>query len=382
MKELQFTAVVMLSLMTLALILLLPGKVSRDRVANLSRWLMASGLAILDIQFLIQYIFGFREIGVTQAVFVNLLFIIPCATLMSLSILNLQRQGKLTFWMKWTGPVTYLTVVTILTVAEVTDKKSFGSGSSHLLVAEIIAGALYGIMQLYYSYLHLKELSRMEYILNNYFDHSKSRILYWIKGSSITLSLLAMGAPILIFSQNWLLRIYCTFLFMAIFAMWFCFVRYVISSELNHVNEAEQSKEEEEAEEKKDKQDGLRTSTSGKAGLPPTAKMRAEKAAGQWADGEGYLRQGITSPVAAQEMNLPRYLLTAWVKESGYNSFSNWVTTLRIERAKKLMLENPDWSNETIADLCGISRSHFQRVFKEETGQSPADFVNSKTKAR
>ena len=47
------------------------------------------------MQFLIQYVTGLRAMGVTQAVLVNLTLLLPASGLMSLAILNLQRQGRL-----------------------------------------------------------------------------------------------------------------------------------------------------------------------------------------------------------------------------------------------------------------------------------------------
>ena len=80
----QFTAMVLMSMLTLTLVFLLPRRAERDRSFVRSRWLMAGGMALLAVQFLLQYVFGFREMGVTQAVMINLLFFIPTSVLISL----------------------------------------------------------------------------------------------------------------------------------------------------------------------------------------------------------------------------------------------------------------------------------------------------------
>ena len=66
MEYMQFTAVVLMTLLTLKL-LLLPGKVSANPVATESRWMMAAGTMALVLQFLLQLILGLRAMGVTQA---------------------------------------------------------------------------------------------------------------------------------------------------------------------------------------------------------------------------------------------------------------------------------------------------------------------------
>jgi NAD-dependent dihydropyrimidine dehydrogenase PreA subunit len=49
---------------------------------------------------------------------------------------------------------------------------------------------------------------------------------------------------------------------------------------------------------------------------------------------------------------------------------------LRIEEAKQLLAEHPDWSNDNIALACGFSsRSYFQNVFRKQTGMTPAQFA-------
>ena len=71
MTEMQFSAMVLMSLLAVTLIVLLPRRVMTEPVLNRSRWLMVGGTALVAVQFLLQYTFGFRQMGVTQAVMVN-----------------------------------------------------------------------------------------------------------------------------------------------------------------------------------------------------------------------------------------------------------------------------------------------------------------------
>ena len=362
MKEMQFTAVVLMMLMALTLATLLPRRVVEDRVANRSRWLMTAGLTLIAVQFLIQYFSGLREENVSQAIIVNIAFFIPAAALMSLNIINLERQGHITRTEWIIGLVTWLVAMSLL---------FFGvSGSplpKRLLWAEVTASAVYGLMQIYYSWLHLREVSRMELVLADYYDQERSELLTWMKMTIVILALTTVFVPLLIFSNGWLLAGFALFLFLGIYYMWFCFVRYVLTSASRKVREAEQSAELE----KRENSAGDNVS----AHLTDEALQRVDESVARWTATGGHLRSGITKPAAAQEMQLPLYLLSAWVKARGYGSYTRWITSLRVVEAKQTLLEHPDWSNEAIADHCGISRSHFQRVFKQETKLSPAEFV-------
>ena len=77
MGEAQFSAMVLMAVLTITLTVLLPRKVSGDQMLNRSRWMMAGGTALMSIQFLLQYLLKLRMMGVTQAVMVNLLFLFP-----------------------------------------------------------------------------------------------------------------------------------------------------------------------------------------------------------------------------------------------------------------------------------------------------------------
>ena len=106
-----------------------------------------------------------------------------------------------------------------------------------------------------------------------------------------------------------------------------------------------------------------------------TVDEQMTKAVEQWTAKGRHRTAGITSPVAAAEMGVARYQLTAWVKQSGYESFSQWMTALRIDEAKRVILEHPDWGSEAVADYCGFnSRQYFHTVFRQHMGVTPAQY--------
>ena len=366
MKEMQLTGIVMMTLMALSLATLLPRRVKEDHVANRSRWLMTIGLSLIAVQFFVQYVTGLRETNKSLAVIVNLAFFIPAAAHMALNITNLMRQGHFKRLEVLIGPVTW-----IVSIGWLAFGLMGGEDSSRLFWTEIAASILYGLMQLCFSWFHLREMSRMELVLANYYDEERDELLSWMKLSIAMLALMTPLVPLFLFSSGWLLAGFALFLFFCIYYMWFCFVRYILTGALNRVSEAEQSAEEETIEKTSD--DSAPTST-----VTDEALQRATQAVERWIAEGSYLRSGITKPMAAQEMKLPVYLLSAWIKSQGHASYSRWITTLRVEEAKRTLQAHPDWSIEAVADHCGISRSHFQRVFKQETGLSPADFMSSR----
>ena len=103
---------------------------------------------------------------------------------------------------------------------------------------------------------------------------------------------------------------------------------------------------------------------------------RIDAIVNRWIEAGNHLRSGITIQIAADEMKIPRYQFSAWLKNTEQELFSPWLTYLRVEEAKRQMLAHPDWSNDNIAEHCGFgSRSYFQTVFRKNTGMTPMEFV-------
>lgn len=375
MKELQFSIVVLMVLMCSALILLMPGRVRRDEVSNHSRWLMTGALALIGVQFLIQYVTGLRAMGVTQAVLVNLALLLPASGLMSLTILNLQRQGRLTAFERWLWPAVSLLVIVVLAVVVWTDGHQLEQLSERVRWTEIGLGVVYAAMQIYYSMMEFRELQRMEAAIANYYDREHRGLTQWIKHAIGVTGLMAVFVPVFIFGPNILLIIYGLAFFWGIFMMWFCFVRYFTSNDAKRVREAEENAEESVREAEENALADAPSPLGGDLQSPtPDAMQHVSRAVERWLASGAHLKAGITSPMAAEAMKIPRYQLTAWVKASGHLSFTRWITTLRIEEAKRVLREHPDWTNEAVADHCGFNRTHFQKIFKQETGKAPAEY--------
>jgi AraC-like DNA-binding protein len=104
-------------------------------------------------------------------------------------------------------------------------------------------------------------------------------------------------------------------------------------------------------------------------------RQHVEAIVGKWLAEGRHLKSGITMQTACADMNLPRYQLNLWLKTTEWELFSHWLTYLRIEEAKRLLIEHPDWSNDTIAAHCGFNtRNYFHTVFRKQTGMTPAQY--------
>lgn len=349
----QFSAILLLTLLALKLFLLPQSMITSD-VVRKSRWFLFFGTSLLALQFLLQYIFGLRARGVTYAVMLNLAFFIPCTVFFSLAVLYLQRRGKVSLIEKYIGvPVWFLSMAII----------AIGIMTGKLLLTEIIATVLYAAMQIFYTIHEMRYMRHLRETLANYYDADMEHVLRWMQWSVIQLTLMAVMVPVIIFGHGPLLVLFALLFFFGIFYLVDSFCLFVVSNTPAKVVEAETEQAETESEESEEN-------------VTDDAWHRVDLAVDAWTAKRGHLKVGLNMPNAAEEIGVPRYLLSSWLKQKGIR-YSDWLAMMRIDEAKRVLQNHPDWSNETVAEHCGFSdRTYFQRKFKEITGITPHDFLN------
>ena len=90
---------------------------------------------------------------------------------------------------------------------------------------------------------------------------------------------------------------------------------------------------------------------------------------------QNYTNPDLTLALLARRFNLSESYVTRIIKNETSSTFSALLTRLRIERAIAYLVSDPDLMLVQIAEQCGFSSQHyFSRVFKEQTGFSPADY--------
>ena len=372
-EHIQFAAITLTGFLSLMLVFMLPLKGEGVEVYNRSRWLMMAGTTLLPVQFLLQYTLHFRQMGVEPAVMVNLLFFIPSAWLFSLALLNLLCQNATRRFDWYVGMICYVVVVVLLLGANPTGGHGVLDVTQRLYYAEVASAAVYTVMQFHYTARLWHEFRRIRQALDNYFDHERYGVIRWMRNSCMLLSLSAIFAPMVIFWSGPLLLVYTLIIFFGISYTVISFYGYGLDRRHLHVlqqveqsmKEDEQQKKEAEAESGHDDNHELSDSDQARIGA----------AVEKWLAKGGHLRCGITIQTAADEIGIPRYQLSTWLKTTPQELFNPWLTALRIEEAKRLLREHGDWSNDTIAERCGFNtRNYFQTTFKRLTGITPQEF--------
>ena len=365
MENMQFTAIVLMAILTLKL-LLLPSKVAVNPMVNKARVLFACSTFLLTVQFLLQYIWHLRAMGVTQAVMLNLFMFVPVSWMLSMAVLNLQGKGRLKALDRWVGGIIWFLCIFMLGLATAIDGKPLLTETPEIQTAEIVCSVLYAAMQGHYAWRQSVNLRAMRRSLQNYYDRDMEGMLTWMQLSVIILVVLALLAPVLIFGEGPWLAAYGIFFFVSIFYTVDSFCSYVVSSAPKRLEEAEENEEEEIYEESSNAENATEFSEE--------QMGRIDHAIDQWMKDKCYLKRDLKLPIAAQSLGVPQYQFSAWLRQKSLK-YSEWITTLRIEEAKSILLEHPEWTSEAVADHCGFnSREYFHRIFRSYTGMTPVGF--------
>ncbi|RZK49106.1 MAG: AraC family transcriptional regulator [Pedobacter sp.] len=96
---------------------------------------------------------------------------------------------------------------------------------------------------------------------------------------------------------------------------------------------------------------------------------------------ELYLNPNFSLEEAAKELKVTKHLLSQYVNEVLGKSFSTLIKDYRIEKAKKLLQTESNYTIEGLGYDSGFnSKSTFFTAFKKNTGLTPAEYQKTQSK--
>lgn len=100
-----------------------------------------------------------------------------------------------------------------------------------------------------------------------------------------------------------------------------------------------------------------------------------------WIEADGYVRSGLTIKELAEILHTNRTYISSYIKSTYNMTFRDWITDLRINYAKRILVGHPELTIADISERSGFqSASHFIRLFKETTDCSPAKWRKTEIK--
>lgn len=109
--------------------------------------------------------------------------------------------------------------------------------------------------------------------------------------------------------------------------------------------------------------------------IGPERIAEIDMAVSKWRSEGGFRDSNLTLSSFARRIMVNRTDVASYLTSIYGKNFRTWLSGIRVEEAKALMAAHPEYSNEVVSMECGFSsRVYFQRLFKERTGLTPAEW--------
>lgn len=103
----------------------------------------------------------------------------------------------------------------------------------------------------------------------------------------------------------------------------------------------------------------------------------------RWIGEKHYVDPDLKIETALRQLNLSLPKLNFYLENvARVKGYRQWISMLRIEHAKAMMMENPNYTLDAIAGMCGFAnRRSLTNVFKMQVGMSPSQWMEQERHA-
>ena len=335
-----------------------------------SRWLILAGMMGLAIQYLLQMLLGFRAKSDDLGAVFNILVYTPCFTTISMGIYNIEATHANRRKMNIVCTCIYAAIIAVFCIGY------SNSGSLNIgnwLYAMLV---LFGANVAYCIYMIMIEMRKRKKMLELMTGDDMLPYVRYARASIFALFFSTLTMPFAILSTT-LLYIIGPLALLSILFFNLSFValgyNYVPTEELLDEEEEESAALADEITESSDGQDT--EPTDGKENLPSFSQERQaaiKEKLDKWCADLGYKDTTVNMFTLSRSLNISKNELSRYFTSCLNSTFRIWLSEVRFEAAKKMMLDYPDYNNDIISAECGFSsRSYLYRIFKEKEGCSP-----------
>lgn len=357
---LQFTCLVFMVINALVLgIMRLHVRWNNKRYEQ-SRWMLVAATIGFAIQYLIQMLFGFRAQADDLGAVVNILIYTPCFSLFSLAIYNIEAiRPNYNRLLSICGAI-YVAIIAVFAIS-VSINHSLNIG-----VWLYVMMALFLFNEICCIYIIVQVMRKRQEMLESLAANDMLPYVRYSRASLAILFLASIVVPFAIISSK-LLLIIGPFALLSVLFFNLSFVAlgssYTPTEELLDKDSTEKATV-----------DTLEQASSNER----TAVI--EQRLQQWCQQEGYKDSSVNMMTLSRMVNVPKDELTTYFDQSLKSTFRIWLSDIRFNAAKKMMLDNPDYSNDIISAECGFSsRTHLYRIFKLREGCTPTAWRENQT---
>lgn len=106
--------------------------------------------------------------------------------------------------------------------------------------------------------------------------------------------------------------------------------------------------------------------------MPEDRRKQIQQRLDEWCAAMGYKDGGVNLLSLSHAIHVSKDDLTLFFDQCLNTTFRIWLSDIRFAAAKKMMIANPDYSNDIISSECGFtSRTHLYRIFKTREACTP-----------
>ena len=340
-----------------------------------SRWMIFSALLFMAVHFFLQMYFGFRAMGEDVGAVINVLVYLPCFTLFSMAIYNIEATHTKRRKMNLICAAVYAAMLAAFAVGY-----SF-SGSLNIGAWLYVMLALFFGNIVYCIYMIIIEMNKRKKLLETMTATDMLPFIRYARASIAMLSLIAISMPFAILSTKLLyvvgpLGLLITLFFIVNFVAFGNY--YVPTEELldrergnGETDDEDNADDEQTTAESRARQSAADSDQSAQR-LSAERSAFIQAALDKWCADMGYKDSSVNMLTLSHSLDINKNELTQFFSQCQNTTFRIWLSEIRFNAAKRMMMENPDYSNDIISSECGFSsRSYLYRVFKEKEGCTP-----------
>ena len=344
-----------------------------------SRWMIVAALIGLAIQYVLQMTFGFRAMHDNLGAVINILLYTPCFSLISMGIYNIETTRANLRKMILMCSGIYAAIIVVFCVGISLHHSLYIREGLYLMLTLFCVNVFYCI------YMIIQEMIRRKNMLETMAATDLLPYVRYSRASVVILWLAVLAMPIAIFSTTLLYIVGPVVLFALLFFN-LTFIAlgssYVPTEELLYKEEQSNSS----AIIVKKEMGGVNTISDNQQNSSdnPTKPLllisderRAfiQKSLDDWCANMGYNDSNVNMLMLSRSLCISKNELSQFFDQCLHTNFRIWLSEIRFNAAKKMMLEYPDYSNDIISAECGFScRTHLYRIFKTKEGCSPTEW--------
>lgn len=340
-----------------------------------SRWMIFAALLFMAVHFFLQMYFGFRAMGEDVEAVINALVYLPCFTLFSMAIYNVEATHTKRRKMNLICAAVYAAMLGAFAAGY-----SF-SGSLNIGAWLYVMLALFLGNIVYCIYMIIIEMNKRKKLLETMTATDMLPFIRYARASIAMLSLIAISMPFAILSTKLLyvvgpLGLLITLFFIVNFV---AFGNYYVPTEelLDRERGNGETDDEDDADDEQTTAENCASQSA--ADCDQSAqRLSAERSAfiqaalDKWCADMGYKDSSVNMLTLSHSLDINKNELTQFFSQCQNTTFRIWLSEIRFKAAKRMMMEYPDYSNDIISSECGFSsRSYLYRVFKEKEGCTP-----------